>query len=120
MFSWTIDGHEYTAPSKAHEITVGQWSQFMATATTSRSNPVKEANPRGIIARLTHKMRQKARSKGIPAVDDHAAEWLDGFRESLRFVQFWLGLPNSLVNRMDPDDITAIHVFLRTEWDKWE
>jgi hypothetical protein len=96
MFSWTIDNKEYTAPQGYGEITVADFTAYMATVAT-----IKPAKPRasivgrigkGIIARLTAKVKAKTEQlEQQRAEAEH--DWLKVMEFELAFVQHWLKLP---------------------------
>ena len=122
MFSWTIDGKEYTAPQGYGEITVADFTAYMATVAT-----IKPAKPRasivgrigkGIIARLTAKVKAKKQQLEQQRADaEH--DWLKVMEFELAFVQHWLKLPFDVASRIDFTEISALHNFLLKSWGSW-
>ena len=96
MFSWTIEGKEYTAPMGYGEISIAEFTAYMATVAPSR--PETEPmiiNGSGWKARLARRIRRKVDELKTNR-EQESFDWLKQQEYEASFVQHWLKLPAEL------------------------
>jgi len=120
MFSWTIDGKNYTAPQGYGEITVAEFAAYWATvAPIKPAKVVVKQNGTGLMAKLAARLNRKAQELR-QSEDDLNFDWLKQMEYETAFVQHWLKLPADLVLAMEYTDVKAIHDMLIQSWSAWK
>jgi len=120
MFSWTIDGKNYTAPQGYGEITVAEFAAYWATvAPIKPAKVVGNANPKGFMAKLVAKLNRKTQELR-QSHDDLNFDWVKQMEYETQFVQHWLKLPLELIEAMEYTDTKAIHDMLVNSWSAWK
>lgn len=120
MFSWTIDGKEYTAPMGYGEITIERYATYMATVTSAQRamQPPKAPKKKGFMARLTRKINKATEAIKAKA-EDPIEKWEHEYQAKADFVAFWLKCED-VIERIDPSTVLQIWTFLNHQWGAWE